>query len=78
MSARRLTRILDAIERASDRHLPMASFVVAAVVLIVCSLCLAGSTWPPLPQPEGSAPSITLTPDDPAASAPVPAQVLDR
>lgn len=44
----------------------------------ILGLAFAGSTWPPLPQSTGPVPTITITPDDPAAPTPVPVQDLGR
>lgn len=59
-------------------NMPWPSTVLGLILVAILGLALAGSTWPPLPQSTGPAPTIAITPDDPAAPTPVPVQDLGR
>lgn len=73
MPAHRLTRALDATERTTN--VPRASVVIGVLIIGLCFVIAAGSTWPPQPAaPSSPTASITITPDDPAA----PVQVSGR
>lgn len=59
---------------------PVPATVVATIVVLALGL-FAGAVMFPPPQPVGPsqpAAAITITPDDPAAPAPVAAQLLGR
>jgi hypothetical protein len=59
---------------------PWPSTIIGLALVVVIGLLTAGSTWPPMPTTNPSAPAATvvITPDDPAAPRPVPVQVLER
>jgi hypothetical protein len=73
--ASRSTTILDAI----DDWMPTPARLLLTVVVLVLGLAAASTTWPPIPASVPSAPTaVVITPDDPAAPAPVPAQEIGR
>lgn len=69
--ARRATAILDS-------WLPYPATLLLVVVVVAVSLCLVGSTQPPLPTTGVPTGTVTITPDDPAAAHPTAAQLLGR
>jgi hypothetical protein len=75
MPAHRARRATDAL---TDNHVPRPSPIIGLILIATLGLALAGSTWPPLPQPTGPTSAIAITPDDPAAPSPTPAQSLGR
>lgn len=72
--ARRLTPVLDVL----DEYLPTPARLLLTVVVIALGLCVAGSTWPPVPSTSSPTGVVAITPDDPAAATPVPVQLLGR
>lgn len=72
MAAHRARRLTDALD-----HVPWPSTIIGLVLVAIFCLALAGSTWPPV-ESTGPVPTIAITPDDPAAPAPVPVQSLGR
>jgi hypothetical protein len=62
-----------------DEYLPMPARLLLTLVALMLGLCVAGLTWPPLPDATPStAAVVVITPDDPAAATPTPAAELGR
>lgn len=72
--ARRSTIVLDVL----DEYLSTPARLLLTVVVLAIGLCVAGSTWPPVPTISAPVGVVAITPDDPAAATPVPVQLLGR
>lgn len=73
MPAHRARRATDALIDL----VPWPSTIIGLVLVVIIGFATAGSTWPPI-ESTSPAPTIAITPDDPAAPTPVPVQSLGR
>ena len=78
MPAHRARRVTDALIAFVDGWLPYPATIILVAVVLTLGLAVAGLTWPPLPTTSSPAGVVAITPDDPAAPTPVPAQLLGR